>query len=96
MLLVDEVSNALGDRKEEVFTTPLLEKKLLTKDVDKSTNESAYMKKVVFKIRRKGLDKFEGHSIGYTGWFKLDSGFFLNNIFYGLFRILLKTVYKEY
>ena len=30
----DKVSNFLGDRKEEVVTAPLSEKKLSTKDVD--------------------------------------------------------------
>ena len=34
MLSVDKVSNFLGDMKEEVFTTPFLEKKSLTMDVD--------------------------------------------------------------
>ena len=37
MLSVDKVSNVLGDRKKEVVTTPLSEKKLLTKDIDKGT-----------------------------------------------------------
>ena len=41
MLSVDKVSNFLGDRKEEVVTTPLLEKKSSTKDVDKGTDELA-------------------------------------------------------
>ena len=41
MLLRDKVSNILGDRKEEVVTTSFLEKKSLTKDVDKGTDELA-------------------------------------------------------
>ena len=103
MLLVEKVSNILGDRKEEVVTTeflekksstkdvdkgndeladtPLLEKKSLTKDFNKGTDELEDMKKVVSTILSKGLDKFEGQSKGYTGWFKLDSGF-LKTIFY--------------
>ena len=36
------------------------------------------MKQAVVTILRKGLDKFEGRSRGSKGWFKLDSGFFLN------------------
>ena len=59
----------------ELSDTPLLDNKSPTKDVDKGTDEQADMKKSVFTIRRKGLDKFEGQSSGYTGWFKLDSGF---------------------
>ena len=43
MLSVDKVSNFLGDRKEEVVTTPLLENKSSTKEVDKSTDEMADM-----------------------------------------------------
>ena len=39
MLLVDKVGNVLVDRKEEVFTTPLLEKKSSTKYFDKVTDE---------------------------------------------------------
>ena len=104
MSSVDKVSNFLGDRKEEVVTTLLLENKsstkyfdegddelsdtlllereYLTKDFDKGTDELADMKKAVVKIRRKGLDKFEGQSKGSTGPFKLDSGFFKNRILY--------------
>ena len=64
----------MGDRKEEVVTTPLSEKKSSTNDVDKGTYELEGMKKAVVTIRRKGLDKFESQSKGYTGCFKLDSG----------------------
>ena len=39
MLSNDKVSNVLGDRKEEVVTTPLLEKKSSTKDVEEGTDE---------------------------------------------------------
>ena len=53
----------------------LMEKKYLTKDVDKGTDELAYMKQAVSKIRRKGLDQFEGKSSGFKGRFKLDIGF---------------------
>ena len=41
MSSVEKVSNVLGDRKEEVVTTPFLEKKSSTKDVDKGTGELA-------------------------------------------------------
>ena len=49
---VDKVSNVLGDRKEEVVTTPLLEKKSPTKDVDEGTDELAdmpLMEKIFFQ-----------------------------------------------
>ena len=62
MLSVEKVSNVLDDRKQEVATTPLLENKSLTKDVDKGTGELEYMKEAVVIIRRKDLDKFEGQS----------------------------------
>ena len=39
MLYVEKVSNVLSDRKEEVVTTSLTEKKPPTKDVDKGTSE---------------------------------------------------------
>ena len=67
----------MGDRKEEVVTTPLSEKKSSTKDVEKGTDELEDMEKASVTIHRKCLDKFEGQSRGYTGWFKLHSGFFL-------------------
>ena len=38
MLLVEKVSNVLDDRKDSVVTTPLSEKKSLTKDVEKCTD----------------------------------------------------------
>ena len=56
--------------------TPFTEKKYSTKYVEKGTNELADTKQAVVIIRRKGLDKFEGKSKVYKGWFKLDSGFF--------------------
>ena len=39
MSQVKKVSNVLGNRKEKVVTTSLLEKKSYTKDVDKGTYE---------------------------------------------------------
>ena len=75
MLYVERFSNVLGDRKEEVVTTPLTEKKPPTKDVDKGTGELEDIKQALFTIRRKYLDNFEGHSKVSTGWFKLDSRF---------------------
>ena len=59
MSSVEKVSNVLGDRKEKVVTTPLLEKKSLTKDFDKGTDELADTKKAVITIFRRDLDKFE-------------------------------------
>ena len=58
MSSVEKVSNCLVDRKEEVITTPLLEKKSSTKDVDKGTDEFTYVKKAVFVILSMGLDNF--------------------------------------
>ena len=52
-----------------------MEKKSSTKDVGKGTDELADMKQAVVKIRKKGLDKFEGQSKGSEGQFKLDNGF---------------------
>ena len=48
------------------------------------------MKKAVVKICRKGLDKFEGQSKGYTGRFKLDSGFLKTT-----FSTIHSEFYKE-
>ena len=56
--MVDKVSNFLDDRKETVDTTSFPEKKLLTKDVDKGTDELADMKQEAVTIFRKGLDQF--------------------------------------
>ena len=64
---VDKGTNELAD-------TTLMEKKSSTKDVDKGTDELADMKQAVVKIRKKGLDKFEGQSKGSEGQFKLDNG----------------------
>ena len=38
------------------------------------------MKEAVFTIRSKGLDTFEGHYKGSTGWFNIDSFFFKSTI----------------
>ena len=86
-LLLDKKSSTKDFEKgaDELSDTPLLEKKYLTKGVENGTDELADMKKAVFTIRRKGLDKFEGQSKGSTGRFKLDSG--LKKIYYS-FRIL--------
>ena len=58
MSSVEKVSNVLNYRKETVATTPFSEKKSLTKDVDKVTDELEDMKEAVVTIRRKDLDKF--------------------------------------
>ena len=55
--------------------TLLFEKKSLTKDVEKGTYELAFNKQKVNKSLRKGLNQFEGQSIGTKGWFKLDIEF---------------------
>ena len=61
--------------KEAVVTAPFTEKKQLTKDVDKGTDELEDMIEAVVIINRKDLDKFEGQSKGSTIWFNLDSEF---------------------
>ena len=43
MSLVEKVGNVFFDKKEELVTTPLLERKSSTKDVDKGTDELADM-----------------------------------------------------
>ena len=58
MLSVEKVRNVLGDRKEEMVTTPLTENKSLTKNVDKGTGELEDMKEAMVTIRRKNLYKF--------------------------------------
>ena len=90
MFPVEKVSNVLGDRKEEVVTTTFLQKKSLTKDVDKGTDKLEDMKEAVVTICRKGLDKFQGQSKGSTGWFKLDSGFFKTR-----FSVIHSEFYKK-
>ena len=54
---------------------PLTEKKYSTKDVDKGTDELAYIKQAVVTICRNVLDQFEGQSKRSKGWFKLYSRF---------------------
>ena len=57
----DKVSNVLGDRKEEVVTTPLSEKKSSTRDVNKVTDELAdtllMYNKALTKVVEKGNDE---------------------------------------
>ena len=57
MLSVEKVSNVLGDRKEEVATTPLSDNKPSTKDVDKSTDELVDMKFMEKKSPTKDVEK---------------------------------------
>ena len=57
---------------DELADTILMEKKSSTKDFDKGTDELEYIKQKVNIIIRKGLDRFEGQSIGSKEWFKLD------------------------
>ena len=56
----EKVSNVLGDRKEELVTTPLSDKKSSTKGVEKGTAELADMlfmeKKSFTKDVEKGTD----------------------------------------
>ena len=58
----EKVSNVLGDRKEEVVTTPFSEKKSSTKDVEKGTHKQEDMlteKKYSTKDVDKGTDELE-------------------------------------
>ena len=71
-----------------------LEKKSSTKDVDKGNDELVDTKKSVVTICRKGLDKFEGQSKLYTGWFKLDSGF-LKTTFYTIHSELYRERFEN-
>ena len=87
MSSVDKVSNILGDRKEEVVTTPLLDNKSSKKDVDKDTGELENMKEAVITIRTKGLYKFEDQFKGYAGWFKLESV---------VFKTKFSTIHSEF
>ena len=57
MSLVEKFGNVLGDRKEEVVTNPLLEKKSSTKDVDKGTDELADTPLLGKKYLTKDVDK---------------------------------------
>ena len=47
----------MGDRKEEVVTTPFSEKKSLTKDVEKGTDKLEYMLLMEKKSSTKDFDK---------------------------------------
>ena len=53
----EKVSNVLGDRKEEVVTTPLSENKYSTKDVEKGTDKLADMLLMEKKYSTKDVDK---------------------------------------
>ena len=53
----EKVSNILGDRKEGLVTTPFSEKKSLTKDVDKGTDELADTLLTEKKSSTKGVEK---------------------------------------
>ena len=57
MLLVERVRNVLGDMKEEVVTTPLSEKKYLTKDAEKGTDKLADMLLMENKYSTNDVDK---------------------------------------
>ena len=56
-MLVDKVGNVLGDRKEEVVTTPFLEKKSSTKDVEKGTDKLSDTTLLGKKYLTKDVDK---------------------------------------
>ena len=53
----EKVSDDLGDRKKEVVTTPLREKKSSTKDVDEGTDELADIPLMNNKSSTKDVDK---------------------------------------
>ena len=95
MSSVEKYSNVLGDKKEAVFTTPLSEKKSLTKYVDKVTEELEDMKEAVITIHRKDSDNFEGRYKGSTGWFNLDS-LILKRKFSTIEPDFYKNLYENY
>ena len=53
----EKVINILGDRKEEVVTTPLLENKSSTKDVDEGTDELVDIPLMEKKSSTRDFDK---------------------------------------
>ena len=53
----DKVSNILGDRKEEVVTTPFSEKKSSTKDVEEGTYKLPDMTFMEKKFSTKDVEK---------------------------------------
>ena len=57
MLSVEKVSNFLGDSKQEVVTTQLLENKSLTKDAEKDTDELVDTPLLENKSLTKDFDK---------------------------------------
>ena len=57
MSSVEKVSNILGDRKEEVATTPLLGNKSSTKDVNEGTDELVDTPLLEKKSLTKDVDK---------------------------------------
>ena len=60
----EKVSYFLGDRKEEVVTTPLSEKKPSTKYVDKGNDELADMPFMEKKYLTKDVDKGTDELVG--------------------------------
>ena len=60
----------------ELVYTQLSENISSTFDVDKGTDELAFMKQKVNTILRKALNQFEGQSTRTKEWFKLDIEFF--------------------
>ena len=53
----EKFSNVLSDRKEEVVTTPLSEKKSSKKDVEKGTDELTHTLLIEKKISTKDVEK---------------------------------------
>ena len=75
----------------------LLENEYSSKNVEKVTDELAFMKQKVNTIHRKGLDQFESQSFGSKGWIKLDVEFLettflivIQNSIKHCFKIILK------
>ena len=82
-LLMEKISLTKNVEKgtDEFADTILMEKKCSINYVDKGTDELAFMKQKVNTISRKGLDQFEGQSIGSKVWFKLDIEFLKTTFF---------------
>ena len=109
MLLFDKFSNVLGDRKEEVSITPLLEEKSSTKDVDKGTDELAdmpllkrkYLKKDVdigtdeFTYMKKAVVTIRSKCLYYfVGRSKVSTGWFKLDI--GFLKLKFSTIHSEF
>ena len=90
MLLVEKVSNVLGDRKEEVVRTPFSEKKLSIKDVDEGTDELTHTPLLENKYSTKDVDKSNDELADMKSQWSQSVGRFLIS-----FRVILKYLQDD-